>query len=325
MIAQETNGDEVPPEKDMKLVITADMMISTHPEGYPRQEEVRKAGNERVSYRIDPSREPKTIDLTGVSGPLKEKTFFGIYRLDGDTLQICLDTDDGERPTAFDTQSGDHAKLMVFRREIPIRVVEAPAPGKAAGPDKASKPFLEFRIVADAAHDRAAVAQARSPDGLKNPPAGYRWASIDDRHPLDRGEGDIIREEPGPDGKARKHLLVKLDPQDLTEKDITRAEKLKDERDRLAISVRFTPDGGRRLGELTRTHLPEKTGAPIDFKYKLAIIIDGVVVAAPVINSEIRDAAVIEFGGTARPEEIDEAIKHIEAAQHEPAAGKRSP
>jgi hypothetical protein len=36
MIAQETNGEEVQPDKDLKLTITADTIISTYPEGDPR-------------------------------------------------------------------------------------------------------------------------------------------------------------------------------------------------------------------------------------------------------------------------------------------------
>jgi preprotein translocase subunit SecD len=184
---------------------------------------------------------------------------------------------------------------------------------------------LEFRIVADAAHDRAAAEQASGPDGLKNPPAGYRWVELDDRYQLARGEGDIVRDEPGPGQKARKHLLVQLDRLNLTEKDLAQIAAVKVERDQLAISLLLKPEGGRKLSQLTRTHLPEKTGAPFDFKYKLAIIIDGVVVSAPYINSEIREAAIIEFGGNAGPEDVEGVIKHIKEAMREPAAGKRSP
>ena len=73
---------------------------------------------------------------------------------------------------------------------------------------------------------------------------------------------------------------------------------------------------------MTRTHLPEKSETPFDFRYKLAIIIDGVVAAAPYINSEIRDAAVIELARDDGPEEAGRVIKHIREAMREPAAGK---
>ncbi len=325
-IAQETNGEEVSPAKDRKLVITAEMMSSEYTGADQRlAEEDRKNGTDKASYKIDPSREPKTIDITPVAGSRKGKVAAGIYRIDGDTLQICFDTDGPDRPTEFDTRPGDHNRLMVFRREIPIRIVASPAPKAATGQDEAREPVLEFRIVADAAHDRTAAQQARGPDGLKNPPAGYRWVELDDRCHLDRAEGDIVRDEPGPGGKARKHLLVQLDRLNLTEKDLAQIAAIKVERDQLAISLRFQPVGGRKLSQLTRTHLPEKTGGPFDFKYKLAIIIDGVLVAAPYINSEIRDTAVIELGRDDGPEEAGRVIKHIREAMREPAAGKRSP
>jgi uncharacterized protein (TIGR03067 family) len=323
MIAQETNGQEVPPDKDLKIVITADMMSTVYTEGYRQQaEDDRRNGMDKVSYKIDPSREPKIIDFTPVVGVQKGKPRTGIYRIDGDTLQICYDPDGRTRPTEFDTKQGDHYRLTVFRRDIPIRVVASPAPERAAAQDAAREPVLEFRIVADAAHDRAAIEQARSPDGLKNLPAGYRWARMDDRYRLDRGEGDIVREEPAPDGKPRRYLLVKLGPQDLTEQDVARVQKPQDWREQPAILLRFKPEGARRLGELTRTHLPEKTGDTSDFKYKIAIIIEGVVISAPFINSEIRDAAIVEFGDGHRPEEVDEFIRHIEQARGEPAGGK---
>ena len=167
MIAQETNGSEVPPDRDLKLTITADAIIAAYPEGDPRQEQVRTNGMEKAAYRLDPSREPKTIDLVGVIGPRKGTTTPGIYRLDGDTLEICLDLDGQGRPSAFDTTPGDHDKLMVFRREIPISVPASPAPAsaRAAGTDDARRPVLEFRIVADAAHDRAAAELASAPTG----------------------------------------------------------------------------------------------------------------------------------------------------------------
>ncbi len=325
MIAQETNGDEVPPEKDVKMVVTADTLATVYPEGDPWQEQDRKNGKDRVSYRIEPSRQPKTIDLTDLAGPRKGKTTLGIYRVDGDTLQICIDTDDGERPTGFDTESGDHARLMIFRRDIPVRVPAAPVPGTAAGREQPRQPVLEFRIMANRKHDRGAVAKALKADGMKTPPDGYRLVTVHESFKDNEPQDDIvriIRKDTGPDGKPRRQLLVKLDPQNVTEKDVASFEKTKNDRDQAAILLRFTPDGARRFGRLTRNHLPEEGDA---FKYRLAIIIDGDAVSAPVINSEIRDAAIIEFGGKTAPEQVDEIIRHLEAARTGQSTGNGSP
>ncbi len=66
---------------------------------------------------LDPSAKPKTIDLVGYAGKdgQKEKTYLGIYKLDGDRLTICYrETGNDGRPTRF--ESDGHMNLMVCRR-----------------------------------------------------------------------------------------------------------------------------------------------------------------------------------------------------------------
>ena len=47
-------------------------------------------GSQRMSFVLDPTVEPKTIDLTMVNGPAKGMVTPGIYWIDGDSLEICL-------------------------------------------------------------------------------------------------------------------------------------------------------------------------------------------------------------------------------------------
>jgi hypothetical protein len=162
-----------------------------------------------------------------------------------------------------------------FGAQGPSRSGEAPGAERQNEPESAVTPVLAIRIAADAKHDQGAVEKAKSQDGLRNPPTGYRWVRVDERA-LDLREEDIVREESGSGGTRRKYLLVKLGPNDVTEADLSRVEKARDERQHPAIAVYFKPEGARRLGELTRTHLPEDTGGPHPFRYKLAIIIDEV-------------------------------------------------
>ncbi len=73
-------------------------------------------------FVLDPSQEPKAIDLTLPDG----KVAHGIYQLDGDTLTLCVDYGSQRtgrpRPTTFRAQSD--VNLHVLRRE----------PAKPAGP-----------------------------------------------------------------------------------------------------------------------------------------------------------------------------------------------
>src|SRR4051812_46650623 len=50
------------------------------------------------TYRLDPGREPKQIDLTGTEGDAAGKLAPGIYLLQGDTLKICYTMPGGQRP-----------------------------------------------------------------------------------------------------------------------------------------------------------------------------------------------------------------------------------
>ncbi len=66
-----------------------------------------------------------------------------------------------------------------------------------------------------------------------------------------------------------------------------------DERLQPAVRFEFDSRGAMRFSKLTREHLPEEGDA---FKYQLAILLDDLVMSAPVINSEIRESGIIEGG-----------------------------
>ena len=75
---------------------------------------VRNMDGERKAwegqFRLEPTEEPKAIDLTSTSDPNKGEKSFGIYRVEGDALTICLGK---ERPTEF---SGKEAILIALSR-----------------------------------------------------------------------------------------------------------------------------------------------------------------------------------------------------------------
>jgi uncharacterized protein (TIGR03067 family) len=65
----------------------------------------------KATFALDPAKKPKTIDITATEGPGKGKTVYGIYRIEGDTLTLCIGE---ERPTAFN--GAGKPALLQFKR-----------------------------------------------------------------------------------------------------------------------------------------------------------------------------------------------------------------
>jgi uncharacterized protein (TIGR03067 family) len=71
------------------------------------------------TYKLDASKNPKTIDLTVTSeGRLKGQTREGIYRIDGNRLQICMVVrpDARQRPAEFKAGQGSNCMRFVLKR-----------------------------------------------------------------------------------------------------------------------------------------------------------------------------------------------------------------
>jgi uncharacterized protein (TIGR03067 family) len=65
---------------------------------------------------IDPTKKPKTVDLTTTEGDDKGNTALGIYEISDDTRKVCLATAGKERPTEFAAPSGSGHILAVLKR-----------------------------------------------------------------------------------------------------------------------------------------------------------------------------------------------------------------
>jgi uncharacterized protein (TIGR03067 family) len=70
------------------------------------------------TYTIDPTKNPKQIDMIGTEGDLKGKAALGIYKLDGDTLTMCYVMPGRERPAAFESLPQSGAFLVVWNRAL---------------------------------------------------------------------------------------------------------------------------------------------------------------------------------------------------------------
>ena len=69
------------------------------------------------TFKVDPSKKPKTIDVTFGDGPEKGKKALGIYELEGDTYKVITDPAGKSRPTEFAVKPGSGHVLQVLKRE----------------------------------------------------------------------------------------------------------------------------------------------------------------------------------------------------------------
>jgi uncharacterized protein (TIGR03067 family) len=67
---------------------------------------------------IDPTKTPKTIDMSYKEGPKQGQVHKGIYELEGDTFKICRGLNpEHERPIDFTTQPGTDLFVVTWKRE----------------------------------------------------------------------------------------------------------------------------------------------------------------------------------------------------------------
>jgi uncharacterized protein (TIGR03067 family) len=105
MVSMETRGRKFPDEEvgRYKLTIKDDQWIVTS-----GSQETKQA------IKIDPSKDPKTLDLTFKVGD-QERLSRGIYKLEGDTLTLCRTQGERERPKEFKT-TNETAIVVVWKR-----------------------------------------------------------------------------------------------------------------------------------------------------------------------------------------------------------------
>jgi uncharacterized protein (TIGR03067 family) len=80
---------------------------------------VRYAGETLATLAVDPANMPKTIDL---HFPGNKHTYEGIYKINGDTLTICVNKQNAnvkERPLDFDAETKEDRQVLVLEKQKP--------------------------------------------------------------------------------------------------------------------------------------------------------------------------------------------------------------
>ena len=105
--SSETGGKKLPIAALKGLILT----FEGHKHTVKKDDEVIQVGTQK----LDPSKSPKTIDVTMAEGPNKGAVMLGIYEISGDTLKVCFDPEGKKRPTQFKSASGSQT-LVVHKR-----------------------------------------------------------------------------------------------------------------------------------------------------------------------------------------------------------------
>lgn len=79
------------------------------------------AGEKNVNtIKLDPTVKPKTIDNTFPDGPQKGQLYRGIYKLEGDTLTLCVNNENGgPRPKEFLSKPDSTIGIVVLKKQKP--------------------------------------------------------------------------------------------------------------------------------------------------------------------------------------------------------------
>ncbi len=69
------------------------------------------------TYKVDESKTPNTLTLTGTNGPNKGKTMLAIYELDKETLKVCYDLSGKAFPDKFESKPNTTSFLATYERQ----------------------------------------------------------------------------------------------------------------------------------------------------------------------------------------------------------------
>jgi RNA polymerase sigma factor (sigma-70 family) len=155
---------------------------------------VHNAGPGRPSrYKLDANQTPKAIDITWLDGRERGQTWASIYALEKGRLMICYPKDPSRRPTAFKSNDGGGAALVVLERVGPKGPVDpGPRDATLAGfepiqrdYDRAKWVYWNAMMKARTGEEASKVAAEKQP---KTEPFAERFWKLAQERPKTREE-----------------------------------------------------------------------------------------------------------------------------------------
>ena len=123
------------PKPDAKAIQGTWEAVEAKIDGKPAPEEMRKAvelkfdgeklflktsmsPTQEASFKLDATKNPKTLDMIGVDDKVKGEKVLAIYELTGDKLRVCapMTPNSPNRPTEFKSSRGSQVSLTVLKR-----------------------------------------------------------------------------------------------------------------------------------------------------------------------------------------------------------------
>jgi preprotein translocase subunit SecD len=159
---------------------------------------------------------------------------------------------------------------------------------------------LEFRILAHQTSDKAIVEQAAKATEEKRI---AWWVPIQDgqEHNFQTPE-QVKRNVPNGERQGIEMLVVS-DDSNVTGTNLKEVKITADDRGYPCLSLKFDETGGKKLAQLTGSHLPDRSSNSF---YSLGIILDGKLYSAPRIQSVISDSCIIT--GNFKNEEVADMV-----------------
>ena len=114
IVGMEKGGEKLPdeffkkaPEKERTVRIAGDKLIA-----------MKGDKEDSLTVKFDPTKTPMQLTATETKGG-KPETSVGIYKLDGDTLTICMveSEKEADRPKEFKTAKDSKAMILVLKRQ----------------------------------------------------------------------------------------------------------------------------------------------------------------------------------------------------------------